>query len=59
MAANEVKYYKVIIRVWMEGEDKTCTSSIFNTKTEDYTLDLSFSIDENASPVTTIDSITT
>lgn len=59
MAANEVKYYKVVIRVWIEGEDKTCTSSNFNTKTEDYTLDLSFSIDKNAIPVTIIGSATT
>lgn len=59
MAANKVKYYKVVIRVWIEGEDKTCTSSIFNTKTEGYTLDLSFSIDENTSPITTISSTTT
>ncbi len=39
---SQVKYYKVTVRLWLEGEDKTCTNATFVELTENYTLDLSF-----------------
>lgn len=57
LAANITKYYKVVIRVWIEGEDKTCTSEVFGKQTDSYSLDLEFSIDDTATPITTISSI--
>ena len=56
MSANQIKYYKVIVRIWIEGEDTTCTTSVFSTKTEEYTIDMSFSIDEDEEPITAIGS---
>lgn len=56
LAANLTKYYKVVVRVWIEGEDTTCTTEMFGTKTEDYTMDLEFSIKDNDSPVNEISS---
>lgn len=42
LGAGSVKYYKVTVRLWLEGEDKTCTNATFVELTGDYTLDLSF-----------------
>lgn len=56
MSANQTKYYKVVVRIWIEGEDTTCTTSVFSTKTEEYTIDMSFSIDEDEEPITAIGS---
>lgn len=54
--ANETKYYQITIRLWIEGEDTTCTTEVFGTKTEEYSLELGFSIDENENPVNEISS---
>lgn len=54
--ANSTKYYKIVIRVWIEGEDKTCTTEVFGTKTEEYTMELDFSIKTGATPVNKISS---
>lgn len=32
--------YKVVVRLWLEGEDKTCTSSTFMDLKKDWTLDI-------------------
>lgn len=56
LAANTTKYYKVVIRVWIEGEDTTCTSEIFGTKTDNYSLQIDFSIEEDAEAVSSISS---
>lgn len=42
--AGMTKYYKVVVRVWLEGEDTTCTNETYADLTEGYTLDLEFSI---------------
>lgn len=54
--ANSTKYYKIVIRVWIEGEDTTCTTEVFGTKTEEYTMELDFSIKTGATPVNKISS---
>lgn len=40
ITSGNSKYYKVVVRVWMEGEDTTCTTEIYGNKTDKYTLDL-------------------
>ena len=56
ISANETKYYKVVIRLWLEGEDTTCTTEVFGTKTEEYKLELGFSIDSEDTPINKISS---
>ena len=43
-ALNQVKYFKVVIRLWLEGEDTTCTSTTFAQLTQAWTLDLEFKL---------------
>ena len=42
-------YYKVTVRVWLEGEDTTCTSETYAQLTEKYSLDLAFQLTDGAS----------
>jgi hypothetical protein len=38
--ANTIKYYKVCVRLWIEGEDTTCNTSTFKALTDKWALDL-------------------
>jgi len=50
--AGVTKYYKVLVRVWLEGEDKSCYSETYAKLTEGWTLDTEFKlVDENANDV--------
>lgn len=40
VGAGETKYYKVVVRLWLEGEDTTCTSETFANLTDTWALDL-------------------
>ena len=40
--AQTTHYYKVIIRLWLEGEDTTCKIDTYAQLTQDYNLDLNF-----------------
>ena len=42
IAAGAEKHYKVTVRVWLEGEDTTCTNKTYATLKNNYTLDLKF-----------------
>ena len=57
ITSGNSKYYKVVVRVWMEGEDTTCTTEIYGNKTDKYTLDLEYIIDKEVNGVTTIGSM--
>lgn len=48
------KYYKVAVRMWLEGEDKNCTTTIYKNNLDGYTLDLKFCFDDNHEAVTAI-----
>ena len=37
-------YFKVTVRLWLEGEDNTCNNATFATLTSDYDLDLKFEL---------------
>jgi hypothetical protein len=47
LAQGSKVYYKVLIRLWLEGEDNTCNNDTFATLTKDYRLDLKFELAEN------------
>lgn len=44
MTSNTTEYYYVVIRVWLEGEDTTCTSQTYAALTNKYKLDLQFDL---------------
>jgi hypothetical protein len=56
IGVGKTKYYKVVLRVWIEGEDKTCTTEVFGKQTDKYKLNLEFVIDSNTNGITKIGS---
>lgn len=54
VAAGATAYYKVTVRLWLEGEDTTCNNTTFKTLDGDWRLQLGFSIDGEAVAVTNI-----
>ena len=52
--ANATKYYKVVVRLWLEGEDNTCTSETYATLTDAYKLDMQFKIVESTDTATAV-----
>lgn len=57
VTAGATNYYKVVVRLWLEGEDDTCNNETYANLTSAYTLDLAFEINEANSAVTTIGSV--
>lgn len=56
VAAGADQYYKVTLRLWIEGEDTTCYSSNFKSLDEAWTLDVEFTLDSETDAVTNIGS---
>jgi hypothetical protein len=52
--ANSVKYYKVVVRLWIEGEDTTCNTSTYKTLTDAWTLDLTMDLESATGGATSI-----
>ena len=52
--ANSVKYYKVVVRLWIEGEDTTCNTSTYKTLTDEWTLDLTMDLESATGGATSI-----
>jgi hypothetical protein len=44
VAANSTNYYKVVVRLWLEGEDTTCTNATFLELTKSWTLDIALEL---------------
>jgi len=42
--AGDEKFYKVTVRLWLEGEDSTCKNTTFANLDADWTLDLIFDL---------------
>ena len=51
------KYFKVTVRVWLEGEDKTCTSKTYAQLTNAWSLDCQFSLRNSDTAVANIGSV--
>lgn len=56
IAGGATEYNKVTVRLWLEGEDNTCTNATFATLTSAYTLTLGFAIGGSETAVTVIGS---
>lgn len=52
VAAGATEYYKVVVRIWLEGEDSTCNNDTFASLTQNWVLDLAFELDTAAPAVT-------
>lgn len=59
LADKATGYYMVTVRVWLEGEDTTCTSKTYAQLSNAWKLDCEFSMDSTKSAVTNISSSTT
>ena len=47
--AGVTRYYKMLVRVWLEGEDTTCNSQTYAALQNEWSLDLDFKlVDKNA-----------
>jgi len=57
IAAGTTVYYKVVVRLWLEGEDTTCTTDIFAALTNAFSLSLTFSLGTSVTGVTEIGSV--
>ena len=57
IAAGATEYNKVTVRLWLEGEDTTCTNETFATLTNAYTLSVKFDLGGSEPAVTVIGSV--
>ncbi|HAE89154.1 MAG TPA: hypothetical protein DCG79_04760 [Clostridiales bacterium] len=55
--ANATKYYKITVRLWLEGEDNTCNNETFASLTNAYSLSIQFRLGGDEDPVTAIGSV--
>jgi len=46
--ANATTYFKVVVRLWLEGEDTNCNNTVFNTLTDNWALSLDIVMDGTA-----------
>ena len=58
VAANTTAYFKVVVRLWLEGEDNTCNTTTYADLTDTWGLDLGFQLG-NSTAVTGVTNITT
>ncbi len=60
VSSGETKYFKVVVRLWLEGQDTTCNNDTYATLTDKWTLNLELQlVDSTASGVTVITPHTT
>ena len=60
VGAGETKYFKVVVRIWLEGEDENCNNSVFNTLKDRWALNLTIKLeDANTNAVTELTTATT
>ena len=53
--AGNTAYYRVTVRLWLEGEDTSCTSETYANLNKQYALDLDFKLEnDDSSAVTSI-----
>jgi len=62
VAANTTAYYKVVVRLWLEGEDTTCKNDTYMNLSDSWALDIQFDLvnaSSAASAVQNINKVTT
>ena len=47
VAANKTNYFKVVVRLWLEGEDSSCNNTTFATLTDAWQLDVTIKLADN------------
>lgn len=57
VAPGSTKYYKVVVRMWIEGEDTKCNNETFLELTKNWTLDLELALGGGDDAVTAIGSV--
>lgn len=45
VSAQSTHFYKVVVRLWLEGEDNTCNNTTFATLTSNWALDLAVELE--------------
>ncbi|WP_028515926.1 hypothetical protein [Ruminococcus flavefaciens] len=53
LTAGAEKYYKVTARVWLEGEDNTCTNTTYATLDSNWSLNLKFELEADGTNAVT------
>ena len=41
---NQTQYYRIVVRVWLEGEDKTCNNTTFMDLTDKWSVDMNWKL---------------
>lgn len=54
VAAHSVRFFKVVVRLWLEGEDSTCTTDTFATLTNDWALNMAIELQASAGTIAVI-----
>lgn len=54
VAAGKTEYYKVVVRIWLEGQDTTCNNDTFASLTKNWAIDFAFELGTENAAVTTI-----
>lgn len=54
VAANSTRYFKVVVRLWIEGEDTTCENDVFAALSDKWSFDLRFTLEENTTNAVTV-----
>jgi hypothetical protein len=52
VATNVTQYYKIIVRVWLEGEDTTCNNTTFMDLTDKWSLDMAWELTADTTATT-------
>lgn len=52
--AGVTKYYKVLVRAWLEGEDKSCNSETYAKLDSNWSLDVEFKLENDARNAVTV-----
>lgn len=52
--AGQTHFYKVVVRLWLEGEDQTCNNTTFAKLTSDWAMNLDIELSGSTSGVTNI-----
>ena len=57
VGTNRTQYYKVIVRVWLEGEDTTCNNATFMDLTDKWSLDMKWEMTADSTATSGADSV--
>lgn len=58
-AAGTTSYYKVVVRLWLEGEDEKCNNSVFNTLKDYWALSLTINMKDSNTGATNVTNVLT